>query len=265
MHREGSRVPFQIVGGTERGEPGSSVPPVPSKPSPSKPPRGRPHLVDPPGLAELTFPHDPNHPINRLPTQAERALSFDPAAQTGPTGPADLLVAAVDDKGHSAVIPAIRVPPIMHYQITRIVQSGKYPWKTTSDLVRWAIVEGLTKLSHLSADGLLSDANARMRAMLEVLAAEQVYSDFGELIERSRKAVQELEGHGYGQRAEQVIRNLASEIASIRDDDWRRDLEAQFRRQFREYLQRLGLTKKPSKLPSKLPSKSLKRKKVNRG
>ena len=252
MSREGARIPFQIVGGTETAT---------SSPLPSKPPRGRPHLVDPPGLAELTFPHDPNHPINRLPTQAERALSFDPAAQTGPTGPADLLVAAVDDKGHSAVIPAIRVPPIMHYQITRIVQSGK----TTSDLVRWAIVEGLTKLSHLSADGLLSDANARMRAMLEVLAAEQVYSDFGELIERSRKAVQELEGHGYGQRAEQVIRNLASEIASIRDDDWRRDLEAQFRRQFREYLKKLGLTKTPSKLPSKLPSKSLKRKKVNRG
>lgn len=187
----------------------------------------------------MTFPHDPNHvpsSIDRLPTDAERAVSFSPDDQVGPIGPADLMVGAVDDKGHSAVIPAIRVPPIMHYQITRIVQSGKYPWKTTADFVRWTMVEGLTKLSHLSADGLLSDANSRMRAMLEVLSAEQVYQDFGEMIGKSKEVVEELERLGYHQRAKRTIKALADEIGRVRDDDWRRDLQRQFEARFKDYL-----------------------------
>lgn len=227
MTDKANTVPFVVIEGKKAGS---------SKPRPI---RGRPHLTDPPGLDTMTFPHDSGPPISaidRLPTDAERAVSFAPEDQAGQVGPSDLLVAAVDDKGHSAVVPAIRVPPIMHYQITRIVQSGKYPWKTTADFVRWALVEGLTKLSHLSADGLLSDANSRMRAMLEVLAAQRVYTDFAEMIKSSQEAVEELARHGYEARAEQVVRSMWGEIASIRDEEWQRDLRKQFKRAFKEWM-----------------------------
>lgn len=223
-----SAVPFKVLTGGQ-----------PSRPE--KRGRGRPPLVDPPELATMTFPHDDNHPMNRLPTTAERAVSFDPAAQTGAIGPADLQVSAVDERGHSAVVPSVRVPPILHYQLLRIVQSGKYPWKTIPDFVRWSLVEGLTKLSHLSADGLLSDANSRMRAMLNVLAAENVYRDFAEVIERARTTVDGLERDGYTRRSDQIIRAVWSEIQQVRDEDWRADLVLKFRHAFRAQCKRLGL------------------------
>lgn len=146
----------------------------------------------------------------------------------GDYNPADFVISGSDHQGHSERIWA-RVQPQHHRAIGVIMKSGNFPFKTDGDLVRWAVVRGLTVLDRLDPmPGFLGAA----KAISEILQHEAYLQEMVEMFATMEKVINAHIASGAKGEARRLLTSILVKIRAIDEPHWKKKCEEDLMRRF---------------------------------
>lgn len=139
---------------------------------------------------------------------------------------------ASNNKGQGVVLQC-RVPPIERRMVEKIVSRGRFPYETTSDLLRHALMNHLRFLNGF--DGCPGKTTwGQVLVMKDQLAEEQQNITFIETFTGIERQVAELMAAGSRSRALTIIARHRQTILDMTDAYWRkrylRELDIRFAR-----------------------------------
>ena len=138
------------------------------------------------------------------------------------------LIAASSAGGASTRIQ-LRCPPEMTDNIARIVQSGKFQYRTSADVWRHAQSRHLEWLETQDPD-LVTHIHT-IRAVSDIIQEEETAQEFAKALERLRAVVATHIGAGRSHMARAAVQKIWDSIARLPESDPWRDVHAQAIRQ----------------------------------
>ena len=141
----------------------------------------------------------------------------------------DFIVPAGDDRGHSSSLQA-RCTPAYFRRIDVVIHSRKFPFKTKSDVLRWAIHIGLKKLEELEPEIELDMASIEVVNRIILEKKEKI-----EFMESSRKlteTVNDFLARGVPEEAIRTLRDVLAKLPDIEEGYWRKWYEQEIKRRF---------------------------------
>lgn len=147
----------------------------------------------------------------------------------GDYNPADFVIAASDHQGHSERI-FCRVQPQHERAISVITKSGKFPFKTNGDLIRWAVVRGIKVLDRLDPmPGFLGAADA----ITEILRQEAYLQEFTTMFTTMERVMAVHVAAGAKGEARKLLQMILGKVRAIDEPHWKEKCE-------KEVMQRFG-------------------------
>lgn len=144
----------------------------------------------------------------------------------------EFFVKPTDDRGHGDKVAA-RVPPDLARLIDIIVSSRKYPYRTSSDVLRDFIWRGCSLLAPDLESPEASTILAKLRSIEETL----------KLSEAGEKLVDMVDGLGLRLLAiddkdekKRVVTNVQTNLEEVKSDYWRKRSLKLIRERYGEYL-----------------------------
>jgi hypothetical protein len=129
----------------------------------------------------------------------------------------DFIIPAQDTKGHSERV-FCRVQPGIARDLRIIVQSRKFPFRTSGDVLRLAtklIVEMLQKMEAMPS------VSGQVEAIIKVVRDEQFYQEFVATYEEVNKAVNRYIGAGEEGQARRLIMLVRDQINLMPKGYWK--------------------------------------------
>lgn len=144
--------------------------------------------------------------------QGSRASSW--STQTG-YDPSKFYLASTDGKGHGTTIKA-QLPPELLSVIAALVQSGRFPYKTTADFIRDSLCH---RLAYIHEENELEkmDLVGAMMAMSKLQLAQYELTALKNMVERGRTAVESAIAAKDETMLRQVLGTLDVAMAELRD------------------------------------------------
>lgn len=143
--------------------------------------------------------------------------------------PANFIVPGSDAQGHSERIQC-RVPPGMLRQISAIVASKRFPFKTDGDVYRWAVWVGIQLLDRLEPTP--NTFIARVEAANSIIR-EQIYlQEYAATIGELDKMVQSYLSSGARGEAQKLIARVRAQYERIDEVYWRDRLLGEIKSRF---------------------------------
>ena len=147
----------------------------------------------------------------------------------------DFLQPACDDRGHNSRL-IFRTPPAIAEQAAIFASHSKLRYRTTSDLMRHALIRHLRWL-HVVIRGLGdTDVNAdrlkRSEALTAVLREEEANSEFHTTMDRLQSLVNQLVSQGEQRRASLVVHRCLNEVNAMGEAHWRKKYSDSIRIRF---------------------------------
>ena len=127
-----------------------------------------------------------------------------------------------NDKGQYATL-SVAIPPEVKAIIERTthegIATGKFPWKTPSELVRWCVLNSLRQLATIADDERLALPYQKIMNQVEdlELTRTQIQSIFATLARELNNLMQ----IGQGTRAQALLQSALEEIDSLPATPWR--------------------------------------------
>lgn len=146
------------------------------------------------------------------------------------------MVPSQDAHGHSAKVIS-RIPPSYKHQINLILQKGKFPWDTESDLVRVAIHRLLNDVSKAMEDKDITSQQAILNALVEVASKQMQYLHFRETLERCLLTTQGLLAENAIPQAKKLIAAVEELIEDFDDPDWQEKYRTELVDRFKKQLE----------------------------
>jgi len=131
--------------------------------------------------------------------------------------PAEFRVAASDTKGHSERCQ-FRAQPGHVNQVTAILASRLFPFRTKGDLYRFALKRALRYLGDLEP---IPSVTKEVDAILEIMRTEEFRKDLANVIERLATNVSDLIGRNAEPEARRLILKIKRHISMMPDGFWR--------------------------------------------
>jgi Arc/MetJ-type ribon-helix-helix transcriptional regulator len=131
------------------------------------------------------------------------------------------MIPANDQHGHSAKV-ICRLPPSYKHQIAAILQQGRYPWETESDLVRVAVHRLLMAVDREINNPDITSQQAMLNSVAEVARAQMEYSHFQAVLEKLSLTVQDLTSKGAHPMAKKVIQAVSDQIDRFEEPYWKK-------------------------------------------
>jgi hypothetical protein len=127
------------------------------------------------------------------------------------------VIPAADDKGRSSTL-WFRTQPAYARRIQDVVAGRRFPWRSVSDFVRWAVAHGL---DHADTVGGADTTTGQIQAANEVLAEDEMLLEYRALIDRLGRVLQTHIDAGETGRARMVLSRTRHQLAQIPDEYWR--------------------------------------------
>lgn len=152
-------------------------------------------------------------------TKRTRGASLKPSKAGGEDyNPRDFIVPAGDNKGHNIRLH-VRCNPAYGRRIDVLVSSRKFPYKTSSDLIRDAIHRHLNFLIDLEPKIPVDMASLEM--VNKIINAERESIEFGKSFEKLSGNVQELLGRGAKGEASRQVLEVSHLVDRMEPGYWR--------------------------------------------
>lgn len=157
-------------------------------------------------------------------------------------------VPAKDEQGHSQVLGA-QVAGYIKRQVEVLMKSGENRgWQTESDFLRWCFRLGLEKVAEEKRAGELhfSELHVMNKAMMEVVHAEEDYSNFDRVLTRTESLVQRLTAQGQIDRVKLLIYKVYHQAHEMQEIAWKKYYVKRLEECFGIHMKRLRISLKPS-------------------
>lgn len=148
------------------------------------------------------------------------------------------MVPATDAHGHSAKV-FCRCPPGYKHQINRILQAGKFPWETESDLVRWAVHHALDAIAEKmkGPDAKeITNQQAILNSLVEMASRQMFYAHFKDALEKLEQTTSYLISQNAKPMARKVIHAVENQLAHFDEPFWQERYREVLVRRFAEFL-----------------------------
>jgi hypothetical protein len=172
------------------------------------------------------------HTVTKMevPTSSQQNVgTSDSSAQQETLPERHYIVPIKDAHGHAERIN-LRVLPLYTVRLNKILESKKFPFRSTNDIVRWAVDRACVQLEQRA--GLPTSLYRQTEAMKRVLVQTQMQLDFLALFEETTRTAQELIGGGASEEAARMVSDLKHQIDGIEEGYWkqryRRELDNRF-------------------------------------
>lgn len=126
-------------------------------------------------------------------------------------------VPASDQKGHSEML-SVRVPPYMVSEIEQIFASKKFPYRTSSDVIRHAILKHLRWLR--SMQPIDSPYLPMLESMIAVVREMEGQERHRKFMDDAWGVIRSLAKEGHEEKAREVIHTLLSQAEKMHDPYW---------------------------------------------
>ncbi len=147
--------------------------------------------------------------------------------------PADFRVPASDTQGHSERYWA-RVQPMMARQVSVVLQSRMFPYRSQGDIWRHALHRHLKWLETLAP---LPSIMKQVDAMLEVLREDEFGADFQDVLSKLNGQVNQHIGKGRFVQARELIAKVRARVDEMPDDShWKAVYLEEIEERFGAYL-----------------------------
>lgn len=154
----------------------------------------------------------------------------------GGLDPAQFRVSGVDSKGHTTRVWASTQP--MHKQtLDIIVQSKKFPYRTTGDLIRHALVRHIHWLEKIHKP--LSSVTGALDAMNALLRDAEFRAEFTEYLGRLNKQIKEMVAEGDVPAARRLLLETLRCVDTMPEGYWRDKYIAAIREQHKDLLENM--------------------------
>lgn len=168
---------------------------------------------------------------NDVPTLGHRNVgTSDSTGQEETLTERHYLVPIKDSHGHAERIN-LRVLPLYTVRLNKILESKKFPFRSTNDIVRYAIDRACGLLE--TRAGLPTSLYRQTEAMKRVLVQTEIQLQFLAIFEETTRTAQELIGTGATEEASRLIADIKHEIDSMERGYWKQ-------RYLNELTQRFG-------------------------
>lgn len=126
-------------------------------------------------------------------------------------------VPAANKYGHSATL-SCKVLPEMAKEIQSLVQSGRFPFSTNSDLMRHALDETIRRLNDSEPGIINRDAT---ELMMEIVTRERRYNELSSMVEDAVKMMGEAVAQGRMQDAKRTFQQTYSVLSDLPEGEMR--------------------------------------------
>jgi len=171
--------------------------------------------------------------------KTRKGVSLKPseAGSKGDYNPKDFIVPASDDKGHSTRLQC-RCNQAYARRIAVIISSGKFPYQTSSDLIRDAINRHLNLLSELEPKIPVDMASLEM--VNKIINADREQIEFAGSFEKLSRTVLELLGRGAKGEARRLVLEVAHQVDRMEAGYWRDWYRQEIKNRFGYLLEKEG-------------------------
>lgn len=155
-----------------------------------------------------------------------------------PTRVRDYLIAAADAKGHSVRV-FCRVPPSVARLIHQVKDSGKYPFRTQADIIRFCIVHGCKML--VVGHGIPS-VWRQVETMMATLAEEEQQLQFLEFFNKAQQVIDRYQLDGAPGEARRVATMFKAHIDAMPETEtyWRERYQTEHAKRWTALLDSVG-------------------------
>lgn len=162
----------------------------------------------------------------------------------GGYNPADFIIPASDHQGHSERV-FCRLQPQHDRAMSVVMKSGNFPFRTSGDLMRWAIVRGLKVLNRLEPmPGFLGAADA----ITEILRQEVYQQELTHMFAKMESVMAAHIAAGAGGEARKLLTTILAKVRVIDEPYWKEKCEADVMRRFGHLLEGKGAGKGKARL-----------------
>lgn len=126
-------------------------------------------------------------------------------------------IPAATKYGHSATL-SCKVMPEMAAEIQALVQSGRFPFRTNSDLMRHALDSTIRQLNDSEPGIINRDATELMQ---ELVTRERRYNELNSMVEEAVTMMGEAISQGRMQDARRTFQQTLSVLSDIPDGEMR--------------------------------------------
>jgi len=130
---------------------------------------------------------------------------------------AEFRVGASDLKGHSVPV-YFRAPGAFMYQISIILQSGKFPYQAKGEILRHALLRHLKWLGGLAP---VKSVIAEAEAVLEILREEENAEMFAGIFEKIASRIAVYLGNGETGEAVRLVRIIQNRLMEMEAGYWK--------------------------------------------
>jgi len=163
--------------------------------------------------------------------RAPQDISVDPDDAESAYPLSEFTLPAQDSHGHTARI-ITRVPPNMKHQIQVLISKKLYPWETEADFTRWAVYEGLKKVTEHAKDPEVTSLFSLVETWVASARVQQEHLKLGQSLEHISATVSELMNKGAAPAARKIVKDISENIHRIDDPFWRRKYEEDISQRF---------------------------------
>ena len=150
----------------------------------------------------------------------------------------DFLVPASDTKGHSVPI-GLRCTGEMMRNVQVILASNKFPYKTTSDLLRHGFLRHIRWLISLEPE--ISESMDYMDIIMELAKTQQMHLKFLASIQSIGDTVEKLLQEGMKSEAKFMVQKILEKLDSHSSNDvWKKKLYGDIKKRFKHLLPKAG-------------------------
>ena len=115
-------------------------------------------------------------------------------------------------------------------QVSEIVSSKRFPFRTEGDVVRWSIWRGIRELERL--EPYLPSVTAQVDAVMEVLRQEEFQQDFQKLFDRLSNVVSQHMGQGATGEARRTLAMVIAHVERMPSGYWQERYKKELRDKF---------------------------------
>jgi len=177
----------------------------------------------------------PSNGAGDKPRRGRPPITFD--AQDWKYDLQEFLAPGQDDRGASARL-TVRIPPAIERELEILVQSRKFPYRTTTDIVRHALYRHSNWLHRLEPD-IPRHYNTAMHAILEVVADTQTRTLMQDTFKQLDHMVDVLVATNDETEAIKMLQAARSKMINLPDSRWKRQWLETFSRKYEQLYGRM--------------------------
>lgn len=149
----------------------------------------------------------------------------------------DFIVPAQDTKGHSERI-FFRCQPGHLRELSMIINSKRFPFKTDGDIIRLALKCIIAELNRMES---VPGVSQQVNAVIQLVRDEQFHQEFDECFDQIARSMQRYVNAAAKDQARRLLLKIKAQFDDMPDGFWKRKYLQELGDRYKDYLQGVDL------------------------